>query len=1044
MKKVIINAVNKEQNGELYIGEVNIAPFENFPNLTLQLDSIRYFENKKELRLLEERPVAALSKFFVSIDVISLCQGNINIGAIKLLDGEVNLIQHSDSTLNLTNALGIDLTDTTRTNEPVDTTKSIPPAFNIQLDRFSMNNINLVAYNQVTEKGIGVLVHNINTSLTYNKEIISNSLDIDVELLGVKDKDRMRWQHKNMSIDTKVNFHRTTKIMDIYECDLQVEGAQLELNGTVDIPNDLDLDLNIKASQKDLNIINLLANGKVDLDKIKKNYSSTLGGITFDAKVSGKSKNRLPKLEANLSVDQLTLKSLDTSYGLNDLSLEASLNTGNSSDLDQLEFHLKKFNLETTNGYARGTVDLTNGIKTPRMSLKWEANIDLNNFDDLLTNVPIDSLKGHVDFKADVAYIIDVKNKKILNPSKGEQKVALKIRDVSVMHSPTGVKPRDINGIFYIWDNHLGIKDFTAKIDNSDLKFNGNIDNLIFWALGMETDIDARVRLQSDHLLLKELVRYSDTMKVDMVENMHDIDVDFTMHTTSNNLNDYTLFPYGQLELHNMQSSFDNFKPIHDVTGFFGIGKKRLGVKYLKGNIGESDFSFTGGFENYDGVVFKDSTITIKSGFNITSNSMRVVDFFTYGDSLLIPNSFVNEKLNSFQIQGGVDVSNQELFSGKKVPNFRLWMNGLKWRLSITPLIFRDFEFELVKEDNEIKLNDFTGKVGQSDMKFNAQLYNITDSTRKDFNARFQVDAKMINFNELLKLTLPLETYEASSQSRAQAIQDQKPIDIFAIKYPNMVLDVSVDRMKLMDMDIVDFDGTVSTSKDKKITLDKVSVKIGDIGKMNMSGVADLQDPQNVIMKGDVSLKNIDLSQIDLEVDYDGEKINISENFDGIMNSDMSAKARINKDLSIDIANTTADIKMTLENGRVVNFGPLQAMGSYFGNKNMNNIRFDKLENDFTIKDGIFYIPRMDISSTIGQIYVSGEQHLDMQMKYLVEVPFKLVRSVAWNTLIGGKKKKHGEEDSIQKDEGGKYVAVRIEGNVDDYKIKLGKGRKNK
>lgn len=1044
IKEKVIEAANKEQNGDFQIGQIGIAPFEDFPNFTLQLQDIVYHEKKIEDRTEKTKPIAALGNFYVSINIVKLIGGDIHIGAIKLEDGEVNLRTYKDSTFNLVNALGIDLSDTTEVEKPQDSIQKAPPAFNLALDEFTLKNIKITAYNGITEVGVGMQIHQVTTSLEYNNQEITNHLLFNVELLGILKEKKVLWPNKHLEFTSDLRFDRQRKFITIDTCDAILEGAAFALSGTVDIPNDMYLDLEVHASQKDLNIINLLANGKIDVEKLKTNYSSTLGGLEFDAKITGKSASTLPKVEANVALNKFTLKSLKTPYAIKDFSFEAYLNTGDSTDFSQLEFDLSKFIVETSNGQTRGKLNISNGIEQPRINLQWEANLGLDDFNDLLTDLPIDSLGGHVEFQADVTYDIDVKKKKFLNINDSEQKITLKFDDLHFTHLPTGMKPHGMGGTFYIWDNHLGVHNLTAQLDGSDFKFNGNVDNLIFYALGMDTDITADVKLESKNFLIKELLQYQDSAKAELADNLHDIKIDFTLKTTTHGLNNYKLLPYGSLKINNLQTSFEKFQPIHEVSGVMGITEKHIGVKYLKGNIGQSDFTFKGGFQNYDGLVYKDSTITIKSGFNIQSNSMRVVDFFTYGDSLLVPKTFENEKMNNFQISGGVDVVNQELFSDKEVPDFRLWMKGLKWRLSISPLLFRNFKFEVVKKDDAIFLNDFTGKVGQSDMTFNAQLHNVSDSTRNDFYGKFQVDAKMINFNELLKLTVPAETYEASSASRAQQIEEEEPVDLFAIQYPNLELDIKVDRMKLMEMDIKNFQGQVTTSPDQTIALNDVKVRLGDVGGLELSGLANLKDPKNVEMDGTAKLKNVDLSQVDFEVEYEGETINISKNFDGIVNSTMKAKAHINDDLTVDIAHTTAEIDLTMTDGRIIDFAPLDAMATYFGNKDMNNIRFDTLQNKFNIKDGVFYIPRMDIASTIGQLYISGEQHLDMNMKYTVEVPFKLVRSVAWNTLTGGKKKKDDEPDEILKDEGGKYVAVRIEGNMDDYSIKLGKEKEKK
>jgi hypothetical protein len=135
-----------------------------------------------------------------------------------------------------------------------------------------------------------------------------------------------------------------------------------------------------------------------------------------------------------------------------------------------------------------------------------------------------------------------------------------------------------------------------------------------------------------------------------------------------------------------------------------------------------------------------------------------------------------------------------------------------------------------------------------------------------------------------------------------------------------------------------------------------------------------------------------------------------------------------------------------IEDGRLDNFAPIQAMASFFSDKNLKRIKFDKLENRFTLKNGQLSFPNMNINSSLGFLEISGSQTVDLDMDYYVRVPLKMVGKVAFSKLFNRNPKEisaEQEDELIIRDpkRRTRFINIRLLGTPDDYKISLQKSK---
>jgi hypothetical protein len=166
------------------------------------------------------------------------------------------------------------------------------------------------------------------------------------------------------------------------------------------------------------------------------------------------------------------------------------------------------------------------------------------------------------------------------------------------------------------------------------------------------------------------------------------------------------------------------------------------------------------------------------------------------------------------------------------------------------------------------------------------------------------------------------------------------------------------------------------------------------------------------------------------------------------LNGQIKSYVRIHPDLTPIIENSEAEVDVNIYDGVLVNFAPIQAMSSYFGDKNLNMVRFDTLRNKLTFKNDTLSIPTMNINSSLGFMEISGRQSMNMDMEYFIRIPLKLVTQVGFHMLFG-KKKEEVDPDQVDAieyrdlDKKVRFMNLKITGTPTDYKVRLGKAKKS-
>jgi len=323
-------------------------------------------------------------------------------------------------------------------------------------------------------------------------------------------------------------------------------------------------------------------------------------------------------------------------------------------------------------------------------------------------------------------------------------------------------------------------------------------------------------------------------------------------------------------------------------------------------------------------------------------------------------------------------------------------------------------------------------------MVLSASIGNFTDSLVENMYGSFELYSDLLDFNQLLNYKQPEETNEETSTDSTEV---REPPNINEMKFPNIDFTVNIGELHYGNHTIYGMNGKLRTSKEKVLYLDRFVTSPEGRGTLELNGQLNVANPKQYVLSADMNLKGIDIGDLNLELESGDTTHILKDNFRGIVDARGLAEIFITPELKVDMASSVAQFNVIVNDGALINFTPLQAAGKFLDSKDLNNVRFDILRNNFTLMDSRIIIPRMFVESTIGLMLIVGEQGLDGSYLYLVRVPPKLAREAARSAMSEGSK--DDGEDEVSQMRRGNFLGITLWSDGTESDVKLG-DRRNK
>jgi hypothetical protein len=605
----IQSVMQESQSGQLEISSTNFKIFRNFPDVTIELRDLNYYEHRDTLRLPGEKPIVQAEQLFVAIELVPLINDEVKISEISLSNAQVNIAEYKSGQLNIHAALAKparpiiakkkSATKSTPVTTPIPKKKTTPvtpaksapsPAIQIDLQFVSLKNIQLKwsPYNNPDTSVI--VIHELETDLIRNENTVQVDLTSSqtVQALYVNDSP---YPAKELAVNASVQYEIDHQQVTIQECEINYDIFSLTLQGTYAHQKNQHLDLQFDASSNDLKLLSRIIKQKV----FRQNPNLLRNGdIYLNGRVFGELKNVSPQFDISFGVKDLTLNLPKNLGTFQNIGFDGKISSGKSQDYSQASFEIKKLKGELSGGFLKGEFTLRNFVQ-PYLKYDLHTQLKLDGYDQVFEINSLSDLRGtaslHANFEGPLKYFGE-------HRSDSSRSSTLTLDSLSFVVSKTKQRVAGLTGKIENRNNQASIQALRFTYGENDVTVNATIDNLVYFLFRREREIEASGTIRSTQLNTKDFL--FDTISSAAVQDkIKNLSLDFQINTTSKkNSTGKTVIADLTFDIQKLSAQLEELPDLNLVTAKGKFSKTDQGLKLdlheFHANMPQGKFDVTG------------------------------------------------------------------------------------------------------------------------------------------------------------------------------------------------------------------------------------------------------------------------------------------------------------------------------------------------------------------------------------------------------------------------------------------------------------------
>jgi len=798
----IVSYLNEIQAGEIVISSVNFSPLSHFPDISVRLNDVQYYETKSDNRETGEEAFFELDKFYICLDIVSLLKGDLDVSELTLQDGELRIIAREDSSVNIFNIINDQEESTVKMDEDGE-------AIGLQLNKFTLDNILLSYENQLSGYRADLHLQHFENSLTFIDQHLDIQLQPQIDVIRIEKGDKIYLE--NTQLEMLLNFRLNLNSLEgqIDKSRIIVQGANLDIQGDFKLKEDYFLDLKITSAVNDPSLLLLIFNN----DLIESNLKNIQQGtIYFDGIIKGHIANEIPYAEIKFGIKDLHLKVPDTQREIKNISFDGFFSTGTDQDLSGGILRLRNISSEGPAGYSTGSIHIRN-FKQPEFELSYEGNIDVSNIDRIFKFIDTPVYSGVARIKADVQAIFDNQTERI-KQQKGN--IAIDLEDLSFLIANTGQRCENMRGHLQWQDNKIVVDNLTMRAAPTDISLSGEITNLVNHLLGYDSNITTKIKLESKTLDLNTFLTNDDVGQWILDEYCRSVDVDIEFTTDSKKLRQESVLPPGLLKFQNLKIDLKNVSDLEIQEGSVLISPEMLEIKNIRARIDKNDIFFSSKIQNYEDLFANDFQNKCLISLILWSNKLGLKNFFTYKDENYLPEFWAEDYYDNFHLDATLTLP-EEADSGI-TPEFEFdldvrKLSGINPR---TGAILNDVCANVKDTGDDLIIRRIQGQIGQTKFETsNLDLVNLFSDDKK-MEIRCDIVCNLLDMKEWLGYVLDVDTTSYAIDDHQ--VSQNVPYDI--INIPTLNLKTNIEEFRYGDISLQKFQTSIITQKENHLYLD--------------------------------------------------------------------------------------------------------------------------------------------------------------------------------------------------------------------------------
>lgn len=1015
--KDLLETSNKDFAGLIALDGSRISPFNNFPYIAIDLQNFRVYETKDQT----SEPVLRIKDVYIGFDIFNLLSGDYQIKSIKLSNGAIHLVQHKDGTFNLLNAFN-----------PVEPIDDPAEEFHLDIHLIKLEQMLITKLNEESGMKFDLRIDRAQSGFINEPAFIESGLETDFTLTMLRDEDSTFIKRKKISISTAFKYDLETKVVHFEPSEVSIQNARFTMKGQVDIDDDAHLDLTFDGAKQNFDL--LLAFLPDDLEPALHRYANE-GDIFFKAQVEGPSINgHDPWFMAEFGCKDGFFSNIITQRKLDELQFQGYFTNGEQRTTETMEFALQSLRARPEAGIFSGSLVVKN-FNSPDIDLKLDSDFDLDFLAKFFNVEQLQDLRGHVLLKMNFHDIIDLERPELSIERFNESYFTeLEVTDLG-FKIPSYHLPFSGINISAKMDGHeADIEKLEIRVGGSDISLSGTVDDLPAIIHHTAVPVTSLLKVTSNRLDLFELTS-GDTLKSKPFnEVLTGLNLDLKFTSSAKEMIEFENLPVGEFFIQDLDVTLQNYPHrLHDFKADILVDDEDFSIVDFSGEIDESDFHFGGKLTHYDLWFAENPVGDTKLKFHFRSDQIQLKDLLAYNGVNHIPEDYRDEVLSEVNMQGRA-----ELHFIDTVHSADIYIDDLTGRMEAHTMKFERFGGRFHLEKQRLTVENFRGKIGNTTFSadLGCDLRKLQEGKKHSNTLTFR--AAHLDFDQLF-------AWEQRETPTAEKQDHNEVFSVFDIPFPNLNVSFDIAKMTYHKYKITNLKGGINTTKDHKLYFDNLGLEIAG-GSVLANGYFSGEDRENIYLHPQWEFNKIDLDQLLIKFDNFGQDAVVSENLHGSISGKLTGKIHVHADLVPVIEDSEIHLGIEVINGRLDNYEPMQILADYFQDKNLNRVHFDTLSNQLDLLNGELTIPRMRINSSLGFLEISGKQDLDMNMDYIVRVPWRMITSAGSQRLFGTKNKAEADQDdeiiAEDPDRKTRFVNVRITGTPDDFNIRLVRRKK--
>ena len=1021
-----ISKLNNNFQGKIAIGDVHLAPFTNFPDISLKIDDVTVHESKDA----DLSAILDVADIYIGFNIWDLLLGDYDIHSLLIEDGFVDLVMHLDGKTNLENALATATEG--ESGSPI----------NVHLHKIELKNLDIHQREESTNLDIETLIYWAKGGFNTGKEQIAAHIDSEFELNIINDRDTSYFKHKHFEFHTDLVFDETNGMLSFKPSGITMEHGDFQLEGSIDTKNDMTLDIAVKGTKPSFDMF--IAFAPEELIPVLERYENA-GKIYFNAILEGPTTNgRQPFIDVTFGASEAYLENSSVKKRIDKMGFAGHFTNGEDRDFQTMEFSMTDITATIEKGNFVGDI-LVKNFEAPEIEMSIDADFDIPFIVGFLNLSEIEDAKGSVEMNLKFHDVIDLENpEKALNELNQAYFAELKIENLSFNSSELASPLKDLDAHLEMNSKKAELDKFNLEMGNSQLSITGSLSDLPAIVHHMATPVNAHLEIKSAVLDIAELTNYAEKDSTGVDERIENLSLAFSFNALGNAFTEYKHLPKGEFYIDDLYADLKHYPhTLHDFHADVIVKDDDLKIVDFTGQIDESDFHFNGLIHDYSFWMQEELNGDVDLDITLTSDLLKFDNLFAYQGENHVPKDYRHEEIDGFELhmESSLHYKTNALYS----IDFKL--DKLAGKMHVHPLRFENFNGRFHYEDEHVMVEDFKGKMGRTQFQIDMNYYLGEDEMIKKRDNSFTLNSDFIDFDALTNFESEASKNVNKEMNSEKTVSDvpahSEAFNLYELPFTDMQFNVNVGHFIYHRLDLKNITGQLRTTQNHYLYLDTISLDAAG-GHIAMNGYFNGSDPEHIYLKPNLEITGVDLDKLLFKFENFGQDAVVSENLHGKLTADITGKIRVYPDFVVDLDQSEVHLDVEVINGRLENYDPVMMMSDYFGDKDLTSIKFDTLQNHMDITNGKITIPNMTIESTLGHMDISGTQDMNDNIDYYVRIPWSLVKSAARNKIFGTKENESKTEDEIVEvdpQEKVKYLNVNITGTFDDYSIKTGKDK---